>query len=394
MRRKAVALSAAGLVGIAGLAGCSKVDDGGSGDKSGPIKLGVLLDVTGPGATLGVQEKNGVQIAVDEINAAGGIGGRKLEIKFADSQTKPDVAAAQAKALIDDGAKAIIGTSLAATCMAVKPLTEAKEVLQYCMSGADLPLGQYFYGASFDPKLYLGQLPSRWMKDKGFRKAACIATTDKSGQDYDRLFRGGAEPNGVQVVSTEKFAPGDTNVDTQVANIKSKGPEVLYGCVSGANIAPVVKAVKAQGLKIPVWAGTGATSLATANLLKADLPAGGVYSMGVWIQVPDQIPAGLPGGAEIKKFVQDYKAKFSSAPDWPAAAGYDAVKVLAKAYAGGATDGTQLSAKLQAIQGHQGLLSGYSFTATDHRGTTPPDIVLKFTPQGGFTVAGKVKVAP
>lgn len=391
MRRRAIALGMVGLAGLTAMAGCSKAADGGSGT-SGPIKLGVLLDVTGPGATLGVQEKNGVQIAVDEINAAGGIKGRKIEIKFADSQTKPDVAASQARQLIDDGAQAIVGTSLGATCMAVKPVTDAKKVLQYCMSGADVPFSQYFYAASFDPQLYLGDVPSRWMKGKGLTKAACIATTDKSGQDYERLFRTGAGRNGVALVGTEQFAPGDANVDTQVANIKSKSPDVLYACVSGANIAPVVKAVKAQGLNIPVWAGTGATSLATANLIKADLPAGGVYSMGVWIQVPDQIPADLPNGAAIKKFVQDYQGKFNTQPDWPAAAGYDAAKVIANAYQQGATNGTQIAQQFQATKDFPGLLSTYSFTATDHRGTTPPNIALQFTPEGGFKVAGTVDV--
>ncbi|MFG2196415.1 ABC transporter substrate-binding protein [Streptomyces sp. NPDC048639] len=393
MRRRTLMLGRAALAGLtafAGLAACAKVND--TGGEDGAIKVGVLLDVTGPGATLGVQEKNGIRIAVDEINKAGGIDGRKVETVFADSQSKPDIAAQQARRLIDDGAQTIIGTSLASTCMAVRPLAEARKVTQYCMSGADVPLGERVFGASFDPSFYLGELPARWMKDKGFTKAACIATSDKSGEDYDRLFRRGAKANKVGVVATETFAPGDTNVDTQITNIAAERPEVLYGCVTGANIAPVVKAVKAQGLKAPVWAGTGATSLATAELVKSDLPPGGVYSMGTWIQVPDEIPDDLPIGTGIRKFARTYEERHNARPDWPAAAGYDAAKLIAGAYEKGARDGAQVAEKLQAVTHHRGLLSDYSFSAKDHRGTTPPEIVLRFTEKGRFTVAGKVEV--
>ncbi|MEU6083255.1 ABC transporter substrate-binding protein [Streptomyces sp. NPDC047108] len=381
----------AGLTAFAGLVACAKVDDSGAGG-DGSIRIGVLLDVTGPGATLGVQEKNGIRIAVDEINKRGGIDGRKIETVFADSQSKPDIAAQQARRLMDDGAQTIIGTSLAATCMAVRPLAEARKVTQYCMSGADVPLGGRVFGASFDPSFYLGELPARWMKDKGLTKAACIATSDKSGEDYDRLFRRGAKENQVRVLGTETFAPGDTNVDTQITNIAADRPDVLYGCVTGANIAPVVKAVKAQGIEAPVWAGTGATSLATAELVRSDLPPGGVYSMGTWIQVPDEIPADLPVGPAIRKFTRIYQDRHNTRPDWPAAAGYDAAHLITTAYEKGARDGEQVAEKIEGINHHRGLLSDYSFSAKDHRGTTPPEIVLRFTEKGRFTVAGKVEV--
>lgn len=358
-----------------------------------PYKIGVIFDTSGPGASLGSAETRGAQLMIDKINASGGVNGHQIDATFADGTSQPDRAVQLAQQMISAGDVAILGPSLAASCEAVRPLIEQAGVTEYCLSGAPFTWSPHFFATDFDPVTNLGTLPAYWMKEHGYTKAACIATSDASGDAYSKSFAATAPKQGVSIVDTEQFQSGATSVATQLTNVRSSGAQAIYGCVSGSNLATIINGMQSLGMNQPVWSGTGAASYAVANLVKNNLPSGGIYSLGTYIVVPNEIPANLPGGAAIKSYVASYKAKYNEAPDELGANAADAVSLISNALGHGATNGSAIATFLQNLHGFQGLNSVYSFSATNHRGTTPPGLVIQFTPQGSFKIAEKLNVA-
>lgn len=398
MIRRKFWLGAAVLALVALVAACG--DDGanadeatggsGSGGGSGePIVIGALVELSGPGAALGEPESNALKLYFDKLNEDGGIDGREVRLVVKDTESKPDRAVELSRDLINDGAIAILGPSLAAECNAVRPVAVEAEVVHYCLSGAPFEYGDpYFFAAFENPSLALGELPAAWMAEEGLEKVACIGTTDNSGDAYLNSFTEAAKAHGIEVVS-EKFAPGDTSVETQLTNVKAKGVDAIYSCASGANLVPVVQGVVALGLDMPLFAGSGSASSSVGDIIKDSLPEQGVTTIGSWVVVPvDEIPDDVANRDEIIAFREAYEAEFGEEPDNNAAGATDIASILTAALET-ATDGPGLAEALLGTK-YRGLIADYALTAEDHRGATSPGVIARFNDSGGFSYVTRV----
>lgn len=359
---------------------------------TGPAKVWMITSLTGPIAANGVPASEGVRLVVDKYNATPAGKSRPVVLTLKDDESKPDRAADYARDAIKDGAMAVIGGSTGSTCLSMRPLLVEAKILQYCLSGAFFDFNdKYFYASSAEPVANIGAQPSQWMKDRGLKEAACIATSDAGGDAHANAFAIAAPKFGIKQ-TTERFKPGDTDVTTQMIAASTAKTDVIYGCVSGLNLVPIIQAANALRMNVPIWAGLGAASVPVAQAIKDILPKQGVFTTGTWITLIESIPDSVVQKQMILDFAKEYTARFNKQPDTFVSAGADGVSLVIEGLKAGATNGTQLSEAIEKLGDYHGLSSDYFFGPGVRRGQLPSGIVMQYTSKGDFKYVGMVKV--
>jgi branched-chain amino acid transport system substrate-binding protein len=350
-----------------------------------PIKLGAVLSLTGPGSSLGLEEDHALVLKTAQLNAAGGIKGRKVSLKIVDDQSSPDLAVQATRSLISDfKPNAIIGGSISATCLAMKPVTEQAGVIQYCLSAAPITYPAPYYFAAQSPfTRWIGDVPIYWMVRKGIKNVGCLYTTDSSGQLTNQVV-GKAATNAGLKYSSQSFAATDTDVTTQLTKLKNSGIEALYICTTGAGVVTALQGVRQLGLNVPVWISSGSASLPIAGLIKGILPSQGAYTAGAKIQVVDKLPKTDRQRKSIVAFSNAYKKRFKEPADIFSATGADAFNILTRAIANAGPNADAIAKYMEDKIRLTGVQLNYNFRSTDHRGTDLDGIVNRFNSDGGF----------
>lgn len=353
-----------------------------------PIRIGAVLSVTGPASTLGDQEAKALELRAEQINEAGGVEGRPIELRIEDDESNPDRAVEVTRSMISDfEPNAIVGGSVTATCYAMKPVTEEAEIVQYCLSGAPVPPDHAFYFSAMSQQpRWLGDLPLQWMKEQGYESVACLATDDASGQQYIKTVEGATAGAGLENGGTEIYGVQDVDVTAQLTSIRGNDPDIVYSCTSGRPVVPALQGAQQVGLDVPFWLGSGSASLDVAGLIKDLLPSAGVFTGGEKIQVYEQLPDDDPQKEAITEFAMAYEEAYGKRPDLFAAAAVDALDILSQSIAalGGDPAGADLVTYMEDEVEYTGLQLIYDFDAENHRSQFISGIVLQFTAEGGF----------
>lgn len=352
-----------------------------------PIRIGAVLAVTGPGASLGEQQKNSLELVVEQMNANGGFEGHPIELEIVDDQSTPDRAVEQMRALVADfDPHAVVGPSLSGSCLATKPVTEELGVLQYCLSAAPIPAPAPLYFSAQSPLgRWIADLPFQYFVDQGFERVGCLASDDSSGQLTVSVLEPAAKASGVEL-SVEKFTVGDVDVSAQLTRLRQQDIDAMYVCTSGAGVVTVLQGMQQLAMDLPTWIGSGSASLPVASLIKELLPDSGVLTGGEKIQVYDQLPADDPQVEAITAFAKDYEAAFGLRPDLFSASAVDALMILLQSIAAVGTEAepADVAKYMEDEIDYLGLQLQYNFTAEDHRGSSLSGIVVRFTDAGAF----------
>lgn len=352
-----------------------------------PIRIAAVLSLTGSGASLGVQEREGIQLRADQLNKAGGIKGRRIVLRFVDDQSSPDQAVQQTRALIQDyKPNAIIGGSISATCLAMKPVTEQAKVTQYCLSAAPIPQpAPYYFSAQSPFTRWIADVPVHWMVQNNIKSVGCLATNDSSGQLTLQVVKRAAESAGIKF-SSQTFGLTDTDATPQLTRLRAENPDALYICTTGSAVVTALQGVRQLGFRVPVWISSGSASLPIAGLIKDILPEQGAFTSGSMVQTPTQVPKNHARRAIILRFATAYQAKYKKPADIFAASGNDALTILAKAFGNVPVNATpeDVTKYLEDELRLSGAQLSYNFQANDHRGTDVEGVIDRFTPEGGF----------
>ena len=359
----------------------------GAGSAAAPIKLGAVLSLTGPGSSLGIEEDHALVLKVAQFNAAGGLKGHKVSLKIVDDQSTPDVAVQATRTLIADfKPDAIIGGSISATCLAMRPVTEAAQVLQYCLSAAPITYpAPYYFSAQSPFTRWIGDVPIYWMVQKGIKSVGCLYTTDSSGQLTNQVVQKAATQAGLKYAS-QSFAGTDTDVTTQLTKLRGAGIDALYICTTGAGVVTALNGVRQLGMSIPIWISSGSASLPLASLIKGILPSQGAYTAGAKIQVVRKLPKTDRQRKLILAFSKAYEKRFKEPADIFSATGADVFNILTRTIANvgpGKPAGSYTSYMEDKIR-LTGVQLNYNFTPNDHRGTDLDGIVNRFNSSGAF----------
>lgn len=342
--------------------------------KAAPIKLGAVLSLTGPGAGLGQPERLGILLAIEAINAKGGVNGRPLEIIIEDDSSKPDIAKSKAERLIfDEKVVAMIGPSLTASTGAIGAITHAEKMLQLTFTGLG-PKIELTYTSLFHV-LPAQETNARAMLDftKNSLKAKRVGVLHDTGygQAVMNSLNALREKYGVEFVAVEKFEVGAQDVTAQAAKLRAANPELLFVIATSPVPFRNVRQVK---IDLPIVSAIGSASY--------DYVKGfGEYADN--IVFPEFVVAEDPK-PEQKEFVALFQKKYNSLPKNFEAAGWDTIHIVAAALqkAGPNASREQLAAAARGV--HKGVMATYDFTKPDLTGIELSSYVFSKLVKGKF----------
>jgi len=290
------------------------------------IKIGVAEALSGGAAQYGAAIRNGFQLAADEINAAGGINGAKLQLVIEDEQGKKEEAINVFKKLIfQDNVLMVFGPTLSNSAQAADPIAQAAKTVAFGTSNtADgiTSIGDYVFRNSVTEADVLPETIKMAVKKAGVKKVAVMYGNDdvftKSGYDN---FKKALEDLKIPVTTTETFAKGDVDFKAQLTKIKVGNPDALVLSALLAEGAPIMVQARQLGLNMPVIGGNGMNSVKVFDLAKDK--ADGLYVGSPW--------SSSNATPENTRFVKAYNDKFKTVPDQFAAQAYDALYIVSQA---------------------------------------------------------------
>ncbi|MDY3756315.1 MAG: ABC transporter substrate-binding protein [Treponema sp.] len=328
------------VVMIAGMmfTGCSK-------KTSDTIKIGGIFPLSGSVAVYGTECRNGVELAINEINAAGGIDGKMLELVAEDDEGSPEKSVNAYKKLVTkDKCSIIIGSLTSGCTAAISSLAQAQKVLLLAPAATQTDItdaGDYVFRACFiDP--FQGTVGGKFaLEDLGAKNAAVLydVQNDYSIGLYEN-FKVVFEQGGGKVVAEESYSTGDKDFNAQLTKIKTTNPDVVYLPDYYGTVALIAKQLRAQGINAPIVGADGWDGIIDNA---GDEVLNGFYS--------NHYAADSTDG-KVVTFVNSYKAKYGSTPVSFAALGYDCVYLLKDAMgAAKSADSTTLKDQLMKTNG-------------------------------------------
>ncbi len=236
------------------------------------VKVGLISAMTGPFAVLGISQQNGMQVAVDRINAAGGVGGAKLEIVTRDMQLDPGKAVGFANELAGDPSVSfVVGPSITAFYNAAKGTFESNKKLNCQPAVAGGTFADTTYGFRMENSATQDVTRNlEYLQSKGLTKVGLVYEGDDTGKDYAKLMTDLGPKYGVTLVGFEQSRADDASHVAYVQSLMDKGAQAIWisNSGSGAKTMAAAEQAKFDGLMI---GGSGAQNI---SFLEADLRDG------------------------------------------------------------------------------------------------------------------------
>jgi branched-chain amino acid transport system substrate-binding protein len=352
-------------------------------DSSGDIPVGVYGALTGDQAAFGTSTVQGVRIAAEEINAAGGILGRKVRLVIEDDQGRADEAASVVTKLVtSDNVIGLIGENSSNQSLAAAPIAQNNAVPMISPSSTNPSVtekGEYIFRVCFtDP--YQGKALAAFVRNNLKLDSAAILIDRKN--DYSvglaAVFKKEFEGAGGKIVAEQSYAGGDTEFRPQLTTIKSKAPQALFIPGFYTEVGQIAIQARDLGLNVPLVGGDGWDSPAVIQI-------GGKSIEGSYFSdhyfVGDTRPV-------VKNFVTRYEKLYGAKPEATAALGYDALHIFANAAKrAGSLDRKAIRDQIAATKDYQGVSGTISMGAD--RNPIKPVAMIKIE-NGQMNFAGWV----
>lgn len=308
------------------------------------IKIGVITDKVGPAKPYSEPTLEGIQFGANEINAAGGVLGRKIELLIEDDQGRPDISAAMARKLVDAGAVFILSITLTPATQQQQNVTlEAKTPQMTPMNSADYLTTQldnpYFWQTGPLGSIQIATLLSH-ARSKQLKRVALITDNSDLGQLLAKFFRAGLEKSGIQVVAEEVVPRGATTAEPQMQKVRAANPEAMFmaGVLTPENVL-ILRAYRQMALKFPIHS---SYNLSVPQYMSV---AKGLLNGITFVDAYD------PEKPEVKKFEADYRKATGKLPYNIHGYGYDGIKMVAEAIKrAGSTDKEKIRAAMQSLE--------------------------------------------
>lgn len=355
------------------------------------VRIGTILSVSGPAAFLGQDMKDGAQLAVDEINAAGGIDGRKIEWIFYDAQSQTQQAITEARRLLSNDGVAIIvgGGNMSGIALAIAPMAEAAKIPFVSTEGASAivnPVADHHWSfkSTVDDYLVL-QRAADYFDKKGLRKIALLADTSGFGQGAAEQLKIVAKERDLDAIY-ESFTPSDTDLIPQLGRIRDAGAQaIICWTVTPAGVV-FLKQAQQLGLdeKLPLIHSYGFVTGKYMEL--AGSAAAKLLLLSQKFVVGDQLPDADPVKPKIAVLTDRFKQRFNRVPNQFVAQTYDALYLAKIALQQGGSDREKVRAALENIRDYRCASGIFSFSPEHHSGLAKNNIVLINWANGRFNL--------
>lgn len=357
------------------LAGCKPSSSPGAGGGD-TIKVGEFASLTGSEASFGQSSHKGTQLAIDEINAAGGVLGKKIELLTEDDQSQAGMSATVVRKLISsDGVVAILGEVASSRSLEAAPICQENKIPMISPSSTNpkvTQVGDYIFRVCFLDSFQGGKVLATFAHDT--LKAKTVAVLKDVKSDYSvglaSFFEKGYTALGGKIVTEGNYSGGDKDFSAQLTAIKAANPDAVFVPGYYTEVGLIALQAKQLGINVPLFGGDGWESDVLVSIGGAALE-GDYYS--THYSPDDTSPV-------VQNFVKNYKAKYGETPDSMAALGYDSAMILADAIKrAGTTDAAKVRDAIAATKDFHGT-SG-TITIDKDRNASKPAVIV--TIKGG-----------
>ena len=336
-----------------------------------PIKIGSVLSVTGPAAFLGDPQLKTFQLYIDDINAKGGVLGRKLQFIHYDDGSDANKANAFAKRLIeDDKVDIILGGSNTGSTMSMVPLVEKAQIPFISFAGAVVviePVKKWVFKTPQTDRMAAEKVFED-MKRKGISRVALLSETSGFGQSGKKESEAIAGKYGITFVANETYGPKDTDISPQLTKIRNTaGVQAVFVFGFGQGPAIVTKNYRQLGITLPIYHAHG---VASDEFLKLAGPAAeGIRLPSPAQLVPELLPANDPQKPVVMAYEKAYKAKYNTDVSTFGGYAYDGLMIAVDAIKrAGGTDKAKVRDAIEATKGFVGTSGTFNMSPTDHMG--------------------------
>lgn len=321
--KKAVAAAMVAALSLGAMAGCS----GGGSDESSSsdvIKLGVIAPETGNVAVYGKATINGIQLAIDEYNANGGILGKKIEaVVYDDKGDNNEAINAYKKLVTSDKVDAIIGGVISTNTLAVAPQAARDGIPMITPTGTAVDItraGENVFRSCFTDA-YQGEIIAKYsLEDLGSKKAAILYEQTDYGQGLATAFEKTFKDAGSQIVAKKAYSTGEKDFKSVLTDIKSSGADVVFLAGYYNEVALIGKQAKEVGIEATLVGGDGWDGVVEIDPASVE---GGYFSNHYSLDDPSEV---------VQSFVNSYREKYNGEdPKSFSALGYDATKTVLEA---------------------------------------------------------------
>lgn len=357
--KKGLAAMAAAALLAGVFAGCGNSNSDEAAGPGNTVKFGFITAYTGPGAAYGQAMKDGVDLAVDEINKDPNTKYKIDLVTYDTKLNKTEAVNAMKKAIEEDKVLAVEGPMTSGEMFAAGPIAQQSGVVAFG-TGTTAPgitdLGNFIFRNAIPGKLGIPITVEKAHQKFGFKKVAILYSNNNDQmvgehQIYTDLFK----KMGLDVVADETFADKDTDFSAQLTKIQQANPDVI--CVAGLyqESALIAKKAREMGMNQPIIGGNGFNS--PAYIKQAGAAADGSLVATPWNPESDTPKA--------KHFIEAFKAKYGHEPDQFAAQAYDAMYLMHEAAekSGTTTDRKKFRDTLAGIKGFEGATGKFEFDA-------------------------------
>ena len=367
---------------IASLLGACQTQ-GGGGDK---VRIGVFMSTTGTTANFGISSVNGIKMAADEINKAGGINGKQVELLIQDDRSDASEAATiVTKFVTQDQVHAVIGEVASSRSIAAAPIAQNAKIPMLTPSSTNPEVtkkGDFIFRSCFiDP--YQGAAIAQFAAKTLGAKTAAIMVDRKN--DYstglEKVIDQTFQKFGGKIVATQSYQEGDQDFNAQLTSLKGANPEVIFVPGYYNDVGLIAKQARDKGITVPLIGGDGWDS---EQLYKI----GGTALNGSYFT---NHYSPFDTDPKVVKFVNDYKARYNSTPDALAATAYDAANIMFDAIKRSKSlSGPDIRDALAATNAFPGVTGTVTFN--QQRDAVKPIVMIEIKDGGTYAVRERVNV--
>jgi branched-chain amino acid transport system substrate-binding protein len=333
---------------------------GGGKDSGDAIVVGHVASMTGDTATFGRSADEGMRMAIEQLNGAGGVIGKKLELVTEDDRSVTEEARSAAQKLLQrDHVVALLGEVASSRSLAAAPEAQRAKV-PMISPGSTNPkvteVGDYIFRACFiDP--FQGAVMAKFALGELHAKRLAILFDFK--QDYSvglaDFFRDTVKKSGGEIVADERYTSGDIEFRAQLTTLRAASPDAIFVPGYYTELGLIAKQARELGINVPLLGGDGWDSEKTLEI-------GGDAVEGYFFSTHYAADSDDP---RVQEFVKSFAAKYGSTPDAMAALGYDTAGILADALKrAGTTDGAKLRDAIAATKDFAGVTGKISIDAS------------------------------
>jgi len=354
------------------------------------IKIGGLLETSGPIASLGQPGLDGAMLAVEQINGKGGIGGRKLELININTESDNTKTVTAAKRLLEqDGVVALVGPMNSGSSYAIIDTVQRASIAMISNGGSRgivLPAQErkWIFLAPLTDVLVQSVMMADMMQH-GIKNVALLNADSPFGTSGREQLEKNAASFGITIVAQQAYGNDDKDMTPQLTKIRSANPDAVVIWATGPGQAIAVKNYRQLGLSAPLYLSHAANDFNFVRLAGASaddilIPSSKIY-------VIDALKDSDPQKPVLSSFVKDYQTKYGKPPATFAGNAYDAVNIIAEAIRKAGPDRAKVRDAIEQLRDQVGVTAVYSYGPDDHFGAKADSVVLLTVKDGKFALA-------